>query len=290
MISIIIPSYNEPYLKKTVEDILKKAEGEIEIIVHLDKGDVLDIKDKRLIVYYPEKPKGMRAGINFGLRNSIGEYVMKVDAHCLFDQGFDKKLLEEMHDDWLVVPRRYSLNADGWKREKRMPIKDYHYLAWPQIYSNYGYCLFPQEWKERTYERMKGHDIDDTMTLQGSCWLANKNFFMKHVGFLDDDPKHYSTFSGEQLEVGLKYWLGGGQIKVNKKTWYAHLFKNKHYYEGRRKDRDYKKSLKTLAGWDWAAKHWMNNEEPGMIHQIGWLIDKFWPVPGWPENWRELWK
>ena len=113
---------------------------------------------------------------------------------------------------------------------------------------------------------------------------------MSHVGPLDDSPDHYSTFSGEQLEIGLKYWLGGGEVKVNKNTWYAHLFKNLHYYtqKGRASDRNYKHSLKTKAGWDWTAKHWLRNEEPNMVHKLEWLIDKFMPVPGWPED-KKLW-
>jgi glycosyltransferase involved in cell wall biosynthesis len=289
MLSIIIPERNEPYLNNTLKSLLDNAEGEIEIFVHIDEDLPEKIEDKRITYLHSDTPRGMRAGINAGLAKAKGKYIMKSDAHCLFAPSFDTTLIKEMQENWLVIPRRYSLHAEAWKIDKRMPVKDYHYLSWPQIYSHYGYCMFPQEWRERTSERMKGYDIDDTMTFQGSCWFADRDYFMKHIGLLDDKPETYSSFSGEQLEVGLKYWLGGGEVKVNKKTWYAHLFKNKHYYEGKRRDRDYKKSLKTLAGWDWARKHWMNNEEPNMIHKIEWLIDKFWPVPNWPVKWRDVW-
>jgi hypothetical protein len=33
--------------------------------------------------------------------------------------------------------------------------------------------------------------------------------------------------------------------------------------------------------------YWVNNKWPKRIHDWKWLIDKFWPVPGWPENWEE---
>ena len=286
-LSIIIPSRDEPYLNKTLEDILKKAIGEIEIFVTIDE-DWPDkvIKDKRIIYIHPRKPEGMRAGINNGLTRARGDYIMKCDAHCLFAKGFDETLKKDMQENWLVVPRRYSLHGD-WVRDLRMPVKDYHYLSFPQQSKFYGYGMFPQEWKERTQERMVGHDIDDTMIMQGSCWFANKDYFMKHVGLLDST--NYSTFSGEQLEVGLKYWLGGGEIKVNKKTWYAHLFKNLNYYKGKMKNKLYKIDLKSKGGWEWATKHWINDLEPSMVHPISWLIEKFWPVPGWPED-RSLWK
>jgi len=291
MLSIIIPSRNCAYSTRTVQDILAKAKGDIEVIVHIDDQWPETIKDKRVTYIHPTIPRGMRAGINAGLALAKGKYIMKCDDHCLFGEGFDKIITENMQDDWLVIPRRYSLHAEGWRREEKMPIKDYHYLSWPQLYSHYGYCMFPQEWRERTYERMNKpeYDIDETMSFQGSCYFANREYFIDIVGFLDDRLETYSTFACEQLETGLKYWLGGGGVMVNKKTWYAHLFKNKKYYEGRRRDRDYKKNLKTLAGYDWCCKHWMNNQEPNMYRRIGWLIDRFWPVPNWPDNWKELW-
>ena len=36
MLSVIIPSRNNEYLQRTIDDLLEKAEGEIEIIVVLD--------------------------------------------------------------------------------------------------------------------------------------------------------------------------------------------------------------------------------------------------------------
>jgi len=38
----------------------------------------------------------------------------------------------------------------------------------------------------------------------------------------------------------------------------------------------------------WTANHWMRNRWPQAVHKLEWLIDRFWPVPTWPENWREL--
>jgi hypothetical protein len=107
---------------------------------------------------------------------------------------------------------------------------------------------------------------------------------MKHVGFLDDRVETYSTFAQEPQEIGLKYWLGGGAIKINKKTWYAHLHKGKQY------GRMYKEDYHTVASHNWSAKHWMNNEEPGMIHDMSWFVNEKFPgMPTWPTNWKEIW-
>lgn len=39
---------------------------------------------------------------------------------------------------------------------------------------------------------------------------------------------------------------------------------------------------------NWSAEYWMNNRWKDRKRDLEWLIDKFWPVPTWPENWKEL--
>ncbi len=292
MVSIIIPSYKEVYLKDTLNNILEMATGDIEIIVNVDDGIKVELGkfDPRIKFNYPNSPLGMRGGINLGLKQARGKYIMKCDAHCVFAPGFDTTISKNMEDNWLVVPRRYSLYADGWKKDPRFPPKDYHYIAYPADSRFYGRAMFPYDWKTRGVERANV-DIDDTMTLQGSCYIANRKYFMKHVGFLDDSSITYSPFGAEQLEVCLKYWLKGGEVKVNKLTWYAHLFKNSRYYRetAGSDSRKYKVGIKARGSWAWATKHWLSNEEPNTIHKFEWLVEKFWPVPTWPED-RSLWQ
>ncbi|MBI2405510.1 hypothetical protein HYV21_00440 [Candidatus Microgenomates bacterium] len=94
----------------------------------------------------------------------------------------------------------------------------------------------------------------------------------------------YGQFAQESQEIGNKTWLGGGALKINKKTWYAHLHKGKHY--GRMYHFNDKEAV---AGSNWSAEYWMNNRWPDRIHDIDWLVSKFWPVPTWPKNWKEVW-
>jgi len=221
-VSIIIPSYQEIYLNRTLEDILEKAKGDIEVLVHVDSGlpenfPEQDINDDRVEFIYENEPKGMRYGINWGLDQAQGDYIMKIDAHCVFEEGFDLKLLEDMQDNWLVIPRRYSLHAANWDRVLDLPIKDYHYLSWPWICDPKRRAMYVIAWEERTKERKDDpkYIIDDTMSFQGSCWFAKKDFFMKRVGHLQE--KGYSTFSGEQVEVGLNIGLLMERLKSIKR-------------------------------------------------------------------------
>jgi len=60
---------------------------------------------------------------------------------------------------------------------------------------------------------------------------------------------------------------------------YALLVKKlKRYFQGK---------SELYAGHTWGGHHWMRNEEPGMIHKLEWLVDKFWPVPTWPDDWKD---
>jgi len=287
-LTIIIPAIREPYLKNTVDSILKNATTDIEVIVLPLLCDFTS-QDKRVKVIEQKREWGMRGSTNAGIAIAQGKYIMKVDAHCLFDKGFDEVLIDNCMDDWLMVPRRYSVREETWERKMERGHRDYHYFIFP-IETSYGHALSCREWLTMDrHKRDPKYDIDELMTFQGSCWLANKDYFMKHIGYLDGRDETYQGFAQEPIEIGLKYWLGGGKTIICKKTWYAHLSKRRHHYAKRMFTRRYKKPKDVQATYDWVARHWMNNEEPNMIHKFEWLIDKFNP-PEWPENWREVWK
>lgn len=266
-LSIVIPYYKEPYLEKTIQSLKDNATGSIEILAM-------------------EGSKGMRAALNAGFAQATGDYLMKMDAHCAVSKGFDQILIADCAENWLMIPRRYSLKETTWDRDRSWPVRDYHYLSFPEAaQKSYGYAFQVANWPKKN-----NLEIDDTMAFQGSCWLANRKYFMDHVGFLDDRPETYGSFTQDQQEVGLKYWLGDGEVKVSKKTWYAHLQKRGYHYGSGVFSHRYKKNSQVIKSNEWATTHWMNNEEPGMDHKFEWLVNKFWPIPTWPEDWREKWQ
>ena len=113
-LSVIIPSRQEQYLSQTVDDIFNKAAGEIEVIVVCDEG-LQDLTLRPgLIVLTKEGKPGMKSAINQALAVATGEYLMKCDAHCMFGEGFDEILKADCEDNWIVIPRRYSLAAETW--------------------------------------------------------------------------------------------------------------------------------------------------------------------------------
>lgn len=275
MVSIIIPSRNEPFLRKTVEDILQKAQGEIEVIVVLDGYWDTPPEDPRVRVLHRGKSHGMRNGITSAAAIARGKYLLKCDAHVMFDEGFDVKLAADCEPDWVVIPRRKRLDAENWCiQDVGKPDIDYEYLSYPDDPNDFGGPgLNGRVWNERAKER-KDILIDENMSFQGSCWFMHKDYF----NFLElMDEENYGTFSNEAQEIGLKAWLSGGKVMTNKKTWYAHLHK------GKKMGRGYFLDKRTVEKGAAYTRKWMN-EFPVWHKQkysLLWLIRRFKNVPGW---------
>jgi glycosyltransferase involved in cell wall biosynthesis len=290
-LSIVIPAYREPFLNNTIESLLKNTVGDFEIIPVIDGYDSGKIiEDSRVKPIILERNTGMRNAINSGISSSSGKFIMKCDSHCSFAYGFNKVLTDSCEDNWLIIPRRYSLSVGDWERDMRRAPRDYHYLTFPDPKNtHYGNSMQNADWHSMDKRRSDNkYNIDDTMSFQGSCWVANRRYFLDRVGVLDDSPEAYGTFIQEYLEIGMKYWLGGGEIKINKNTWYSHLSKRKHHYLSGMFSRNYKKDKQSIKSYNWATNHWINDKEANTIHSFEWFIDRFWPIPSWPKNWKEL--
>jgi glycosyltransferase involved in cell wall biosynthesis len=282
MLSVIIPARNEMFLTKTVNDIFAKAKGDIEVIVVLEGywPNPMPVEDKRLTIVHRE-PGGMRSAINLAAHIAKGKYLMKCDAHCMFDEGFDVKLADDCEENWVVIPRRYRLDPENWCwRDVGKPPIDLHYLSCPATNPD-NFSMHGAIWPQRDRERLDVL-IDETMSFQGSCWFMHRTHFWDFLGGMSEEG--YGDFCQEPQEIGNKTWLGGGKVMVNKKTWYAHLHKGKTYGRGYPQSKD-----AITRGHVYAGEYWMNNKWDKRIHDIEWLVEKFWPVPTWPDD-RNLWK
>ena len=288
LITAILPSRGERFLNPTISDLLAKATGDIEIIAVLDGyWPEPVIGDPRVTYLHRGYPRGMRAAINAAVRLSRGRFLLKSDAHCMFEEGWDTVLAADCDDDWVVVPRRDRLDAENWciQPTGKVPI-DYMYLSYPDDPSDFGGPgLNGKVWEERNNDpALKDVLIDDLMSAQGSCWFMARTYF-DYLELMDE--KNYGSFWSEFQSVGMKAWLGGGRVVVNKKTFYAHLHKGRTYGRG------YALSKQTLNQGSAFARRWMHNDAAfghKQTRPFSWLIEKFWPVPSWPATWREeLW-
>lgn len=280
-VSVLIPSRNERFLPQTVADVLRNARGDVEVIVVLDGywSDPPLAEDPRLHVIHKGKAQGMRPGINSAVALAKGDYLLKLDGHCMVAEGFDVQLAKDCEGDEVMIPRRHRLDAERWciADDGRPPI-DYHYLSYPFAEgweTNVTTGLHGTEWRARA-ETRKEAILDDEMSSQGSCWFMSRAHW-ERIGPLD--VANYGTFVQEFQEIGCKTWLGGGRVRVNKGTWYAHLHKGKQHGRG------YTISVNDhRRGVEFTRRHWMLDEWTGRKHDLKWLVEKFSPVPTWPTD------
>ena len=294
-VSIIIPSRNEKYLTKTVDDIFTKAVGDIEVIVILDGPTEHPIPADRpnLSFIRKSKPEGLRPAIRDGSYLAKGKYLLKTDSHCAVSRGFDEVLKKDFEDNWVVVSRYYPLDEKKWERDTSRQY-DYFYLGCP--WTNHRIFSFQDvPWKTRDIAR-KNIMVDETMTIQASLWFMTVKHFHNTLG--DLDLERWGTWSCEQQEISLKTWLSGGKVMVNKNVWNAH-------YERKIKERfkmfpEYTRRDDGFRHRDFAL-YFVRDKWEDRIHNFDWLIERFWPLPTpskrspkekypWPENWKELYK
>lgn len=273
LVSVVIPSRNEPYLKQTIQSLLDNCNQDIEVIAVLDgywlsEDELID--DPRVKYLHFGIARGMRNAINKGVALAKGEYILKSDAHCMFKFGWDGTLKADCKDNWVVVPRRYALDPEKWDFEDRS-INDKKY---PVDYMYLSEDMHGEPWPERRDDpEHSAKEIDDLMSAQGSCWFMKKKYY-EELELLDEES--FGTFYNEFQEIGLKCWLSGGEVKVNKKTNYAHWHKPKDKGRGYNLDRgEQEKALAEIEKWR-SGKAWHKQ-----IHPLSWLLTKFQPVPTW---------
>ena len=281
LLCIAIPSKTEKFLDRTILDVLEKATGNVEVWPILDGYDCERIDDPR--VHYIVLPTTgimkKRHGINEMVKQCHGEYVMSLDAHCMMAPGFDEQLIKDHQPNWVQVPQRRRLDAENWCEQDqggRPPIS-YEYIMWQPVKNKDGFHGY--KWDARTIE-LKDTKLGDLMTIQGSCWFMTKEWFIK-CGFMQTEG--YMGWGQEGEEVAFTTWMTGGRVVSNCNTWYAHLHKGQKYGRMYHLNRS-----EAQASYEYSYDFWINDRPlKNRVHNFEWLIDKFWPVPNWPDNWRE---
>lgn len=298
-LSVIIPARNEMFLKHTIDHVLANARANTEVIAICDGNWPLEaIPDHPQVrmVYHPTSI-GQRAATNEGARISDATYIMKLDAHCAVDEGFDVKLMAHCEYDWTVIPRMYNLHAfDRVCRacghrayqgptvcEKCESTDIEREIVWkPRLsrmtdFARFDKTLHFQYWGAyKTRDAAQG-DIADTMSSVGACFFMHRQRFWD-LGGLDEAHGSWGQFG---VEVACKAFLSGGRHVVNKTTWFAHMFRTQggdfgfpYPISGRQVERarQYSRDL------------WQNNKWPLATRKFQDLIDFYAPIPDWHED------
>ena len=299
-LSILIPARNEMFLKQTVENILKNIRGNTEIIVVLD-GATADPKledNSKLHVINHSTSIGQRAATNEAATISTAEFIMKLDAHCAVDEGFDVKLMSNCEPKWTVIPRMYNLHAFDWvcktcgNRTYQGPtlkecakckgIEIYRDILWkPRFnretdFARFDSSLHFQYWTDYRKRPEAQGAISDVMCCVGAGWFMRRKRYWEIEGM----DENHGSWGQMGVELACKSWLSGGRQVVNKNTWFAHMFRTQggdfgfpYHQPGRAVEHARKYSRNMWEGNNWSLA----------IRPFNWILNKFKPIPDWPE-------
>lgn len=290
-LSVLIPARNEMFLPRTIQDLLEHIEADTEIVAVMDGYEIDIPPDPRLTVLHFPESIGQRAVTNAAARVARGRYVMKVDGHCAFDQGFDRIMIEDMEDDITMAPLMRNLHAFDWVCEDghrryqgpsgpctecgKPTTMDVVWIAKPSPQSTayrFDRTLHFQYWND--YKSQQKGDLVETMSLQGSAFMMTKDRYFD----LNICDESWGSWGQQGVEVAVKSWLSGGRVLVNKRTWYAHMFRTQggdfgfpYPISGKQVDFARKKSREVLQANNWDKA----------IHPFEWMLEKFAPIPDW---------
>jgi hypothetical protein len=311
-LSILIPARNEMFLKNTVEGLLKSIRGNTEILVGLDGewADPAIPDDERVTVVFYGKSIGQRAITNQLAKLSKAKYVMKLDAHCVLDEGFDVKMMEDMQDDWTMIPTLYNLHAFDWKCLKcgnqwyqsptpthcQKRTSEDAFTTNPDCDSTQfeRVILFKPRMNRRSYTYRfdktmhfqywgglhtrpnNQGDLIESMSAQGSCFMLTRKKYWE----LNICDEAHGSWGQQGTEVACKTWFSGGRLIVTKKTWYSHMFRT----QGGDFGFPYPQSGKQVENArKYSKKLFVEGGFKG-VHDLDWLLDHFKPVPDWHDE------
>lgn len=298
-LSILIPACKEEFLKDTVEDILRNIEADTEVIVVVDKewpNPPLEAHE-RLTIVYNKNPLGQRGATNMACRLSEAKYVAKTDAHCAFDKGFDRKLIEAMegHDDWTIAPVMRNMHVFNWRCmdcgdetyqgptpegckncNVNTPDRFEKVIKWyakPSPNSS-AFKFTPNRLQFKYFGSLKKKQLEssdhivESMSLQGSFFMLSREKYWE----LNICDESWGGWGQQGTEVALKTWLSGGRVVVNLDTWYAHMFRTQSGFAfpwgnpGKQQDKARKTS------WELFYK----NQWDKQVRGLSWLVERFW--------------
>lgn len=324
-LSILMPSRNEMFLARTIQDILANIRGDTEIIAVCDGAwaDPQIPDHARVKLVYLPTSIGQRAATNLAAQMSTATYVMKLDAHTAVDEGFDLKLMTaaaELGADVTQIPAMYNLHAFDWRCTAcgeqtyqgptptvvcvKRPRTEGRKLSPAALAANCQSTAFERTeiWQPRMRRRTEFWRFDselhfqywddykrrpeaqgelvDVMSSVGACFFMRRDRFLA-LGGLDETHGSWGQFG---TEIACKSWLSGGRHIVNRRTWFAHLFRTQGgdfgfpYHQPESQVQHARAHSKRL---------WIKGQWPGAVRSLSWLLEKFAPVPDWTDAQRQ---
>jgi hypothetical protein len=191
LVSVIIADLFERHLPETVENLRATADGPIEIIIKPD-----------------HESKGMRYCLNRAAEEARGEFLFKLDGHCIMTPHWDTILKAACADPAdMAVCRIKSIDEKNWV----MKDKGFSFVTIRPDLSIVSCGEFVAD----------DPDTAETMASIGCGWMIHRQRFMD-LGMNMESLGRYGNLG---VEWALKVWLSGGKVLVNRFVTCGHLFR-----------------------------------------------------------------
>lgn len=269
-LSILIPSRNEEFAQKTLDNLKKKIKGDTEILFEEDT-----------------EPIGQRALQNKLARKATGEYLMKLDAHVEMSEGFDVEMIKNCPSVGLLTSSILNLHAYDWKCKKcgarNYQGKKPHALCcewekdivWtPKPSPKVTFSYFDKNFAWITGDDISDKEIDETMSIQGQGWIVPTKLYWD-LNLCDES---WGSWGQQGVEMSCKLWLSGHKVLSTKKVWCSHLFRGID-------DFPYQRDMSEVHNGQVKSKeYFMGNKYDKAVRPFKWIIEHF----NYPGNWKDV--
>ena len=236
-----IPSYRDGELKKTVKDLLEKASRPEDVVV----GCFVTCFDDEKDICFPEKhpsvkvlhtPPGNLFSISACRNLSLGfltdefTYVLQVDSHMRFEQGWDDTLIDSINkiDDPKTVlsgvtPGYRTLNG--------------HEEILTHLNDSIKMLTYDVEYAEDIY--MKAYELvpgmaggDNSLEYEKSWYLSGAFIYSRYEFFREVPQVDWVYFWGEEIMNSARAFTKGWNCYIIKHIPLYHLWREDRQYEG----------------------------------------------------------
>lgn len=210
LISIIVPIYNvEQYLKRCVDSLLKQSYKNIEIIL-IDDGSpdncpsICDeyAKDDSRIRVFHKTNGGLSDARNYGLKQSLGEFIIFVDADDYVDKNYISTLFENIikyKADISICSYYYSYNEQNTLGTlKNSSVQVFNNIeAIKELYkfNSYGVGV----WNKLFKRELLWTDMFPVGKISEDYFVMYRVFFAAHTVVYESEPLYYYVQRGDSI-------------------------------------------------------------------------------------------
>lgn len=178
IISVIVPCYNQAqYLKESLESVLKQTYDNWECIIVNDGSSdnteelslVWTLKDKRFKYLYKVNG-GLSSARNAGIRVSVGQFILPLDADDKIHKTYLQKICEAFQKNPYLELVSSKIQFFG-ALNNELVLPKYSFTK--QLVQNCFVCT--SSFKKKSWERINGYDEQMTSFEDWEFWIRLLN-------------------------------------------------------------------------------------------------------------------